>query len=86
MIFCVLLSDYILLSHPFTLKSQGVISAYHKEAELLTCKWCVGEMLRLAALPLAIDDVEVDFDGVADRRVSVGRHFHKQHTLQNRTI
>lgn len=43
-------------------------------------------MLQLAALPLAIDDAEVDFDGVAERRVSVGRHFHKQHVLQHRDL
>lgn len=40
-------------------------------------------MLRLAALPLAVDDAEVDFDRLADGRVSVGRHLHKQHILQN---
>lgn len=28
----------------------------------LTCQRCVGEMLRLAALPFAVDDVEVDFN------------------------
>lgn len=40
-------------------------------------------MLRLAALPLPIDHAEVDFDRMADRRVSVGRHLHKQHALQD---
>lgn len=40
-------------------------------------------MLRLAALPLAINDAEVDFDRMADGRVSVGRHLHKQHILQS---
>lgn len=40
-------------------------------------------MLRLAALPLAVDDTEVDFDGLAHARVSVGRHLHEQHILQD---
>lgn len=48
-----------------------------------TCQWGESEMLRLAALPLAVDDAEVDFDRLADGRVSVGRHLHKQHILQN---
>lgn len=43
-------------------------------------------MLRLAALPLAIDDVKVDFDRSADSRVSVGWHLHKQHALQDRAV
>lgn len=43
-------------------------------------------MLRLAALPLAIDDIEVDFDRMTNRCVSVGRHLHKQHTLQDTTV
>lgn len=30
-------------------------------SSILTCQWRVGEMLRLAALPFAIDDVEVHF-------------------------
>lgn len=40
-------------------------------------------MLRLAALPLPIDHTEVDFDRMADGRVSEGRHLHKQHALQD---
>lgn len=40
-------------------------------------------MLRLAALPLAVDDTEVDFDRLAQGRVSVGRHLHEQHILQD---
>lgn len=51
-----------------------------------TCQGSVGEVLQLAALPLAIDDAEVDFDGVAERRVSVGRHLNKQHVLQHRDL
>lgn len=43
-------------------------------------------MLRLAALPLPIDDAEVHFDRMADRRVSVGRHLHKQHALQDSDV
>ncbi len=31
-------------------------------SNILTCKWCVGEMLWLAALSLAVNDVEVHFD------------------------
>lgn len=41
-------------------------------------------MLRLAALPLAVNDTEVDFDRLAHGRVSVGRHLHEQHILQDR--
>lgn len=43
-------------------------------------------MLRLAALPLAINYVEVHFDRMADRRVLVGGHLHKQHTLQEQVF
>lgn len=39
-------------------------------------------MLRLAALAFAVDDTEVDFDGVAHGCVSVGRNLHKQHVLK----
>ena len=52
-------------------------------SSILTCQRCEGEVLRLAALPLAVDDVEVDFDRMADGRVSVGRHLHEQHALQD---
>lgn len=52
-------------------------------SSILTCQRCEGEVLGLAALPLAVDDVEVDFDGMADGRVSVGRHLHEQHALQD---
>lgn len=40
-------------------------------------------MLGLAALSLAVDDVEVNFDGLADRSVPVSRHLHEQHALQD---
>ena len=46
-----------------------------------TCQRCVCEVLWLAALPLAIDDVEVDLDRLTDGRVSIGGHLHKQHAL-----
>lgn len=55
-------------------------------SSILTCHWCVGEMLRLAPLPLAINDVEVHFDRMADRCVSVGWHLHKQHALQDSAL
>lgn len=55
-------------------------------SSILTCQWCVGEMLRLAALSFAIDDVEVYFDRMADRCIPVGRHLHKQHTLQDNAL
>lgn len=35
-------------------------------SSVLTCQWREGEVLRLAALPLAVNDVEVDFDRMAD--------------------
>ena len=41
-------------------------------------------MLRLAPLPLAVDDVEVDLDRVADGQFPVGRDLHKQQVLQDR--
>lgn len=56
-----------------------------RRSSLRTCQQSVGEMLGLAALPLAINDAEVDFDRMADRRVSVGRHLHKQHALQKQS-
>lgn len=55
------------------------------EEDVPTCQWGEGEMLGLAALPLAVDDAEVDFDSLADGRVSVGRHLHKQHILQKQS-
>lgn len=53
---------------------------------ILTCQRRVGEMLRLAALPLAVNNVEVHFDRVADGRVSVGRHLHEQHALRDKDL
>lgn len=49
-----------------------------------TCQWGVGEVLQLTALPLAVDDAEVDLGRVAGGRVSVRWHLHKQHVLQHR--
>ncbi len=60
---------------------EGQKHTTERQSSILTCQWCVGEVLRLAALPLAVDDVEVHFDRVANGRVSVGRHLHKQHIL-----
>lgn len=58
----------------------------YRRSGLRTRQRSVGEMLRLAALPLAINDAEVHFDRMADRRVSVGRHLHKQHALKNSRV
>lgn len=49
----------------------------------LTRQRSEGEMLRLAAFSLAVDDVEVHFDRMTHRCVPVRRHFHKQHALQS---
>lgn len=38
-------------------------------------------MLRLAALPLSVDDIEVNFGGMADRQVAIGGDLNKQQTL-----
>lgn len=51
-----------------------------------TCQRGEREMLRLAALPFAVNDAEVDFDGVAHGRVSVGRNLHKQHILESSSV
>lgn len=48
-----------------------------------TCQRSVGKVLRLAALPLPIDDTEIHFDRMRHRRVFIGRHLHKQHVLQD---
>lgn len=53
---------------------------------LPTCQGSEGEMLRLAALPFAVNDAEVDFDRLAHGRVSVGRNLHKQHILQSSEV
>lgn len=62
---------------------EVVLYARKRLGSFLTCQWCEGEVLRLAALPLAVDDVEIHFDRMIDGRVSVGRHLNKQHILQD---
>lgn len=53
---------------------------------ILTCQRSVGEMLRLASLSLAIDDVKVHFDSVTNRFIAVRRHLQKQHILQKTVL
>lgn len=51
--------------------------------QILTCQWVEGEMLRLTALPFAINNIEVHFDRLANGCIMVRWHFHEQHALQN---
>lgn len=60
-----LFSPLIYTSANVSLNFHGAMKASFRQTDRqgdLTCQRCVGEMLRLAALPFAVDDVEVDFN------------------------
>lgn len=52
-----------------------------QQIQIYTYHWSVDEVLRLTAFLLSIDDIEVDFGGMANGLVSIRRDFNKQHIL-----